>query len=60
MNVISIVQLFPAANDFGHRLTVTNSWESPPDRIEKRGSLIVNAAFPWFITVTLLMVIVAR
>ena len=50
------MQDFPAANDDGQRLTITNSSELPASRSEMRGVLMVAAAFPVLRTVTVLVV----
>ena len=50
------MQDFPAANDDGQRLTITNSLELLACRSEMRGVLMVAAAFPVLLTVTVLVV----
>ena len=55
-----IVQLLPAARDLGQRLRTTNSLESPPFAIERRGSLMVIVALPVLVTVTVLGLSVPR
>ena len=46
IKLTSIVQPLPAAKVAGQRLTATNSLESPPCTIEKKGSLIVIGPVP--------------
>ncbi len=55
-----MVQLLPAASDFGHRFTVMNSSELPPSTIAISGSLIVIGAPPTFFTVTVFVTIEPR
>ncbi len=55
-----IVQFFPTANDFGQKLTATNSLEFPPCTIEMKGSLMVTGAVPMLVTVMFIVVMLPR
>ena len=55
-----MVQLLPAASDLGQRLTVTNSLELPPLTMAISGLLMVMAALPVLVMVTVLVMMLPR
>ena len=54
------MQDFPAASDDGQRLTTTNSSKFPAFRSEMNGVLMVAAALPVLLTVTVFVVMLSR